>query len=160
MQKGVTLIEMLVVVTIVAILASAVMPLSRMTVKRTKEIVLRGNLRSLRKAIDDFKWDCDNKKLSTVEGYCKSEQNNYPETLEQLTEPLKMAGAVDKTKKYLRRIPRDTMMPLDAPDKPNNWGLRSYSDQPDSTEWGGGNIYDVYSKSDAISLDGSKYNTW
>lgn len=160
MQKGVTLIEMLVVVAIVAILASAVMPLSRMTVMRTKEIVLRGNLRTLRKAIDDFKWDCDNKKLSTVEGYCKSEQNNYPETLEQLTEPLKMAGAVDKTKKYLRRIPRDMMMPLDAPDKPNNWGLRSYSDQPDSTEWGGGNVYDVYSKSDAISLDGSKYNTW
>ena len=160
MQKGVTLIEMLVVVAIVAILASAVMPLSRMTVKRTKEIVLRGNLRVLRKAIDDFKWDCDNKKLSTVEGYCKAEQNNYPETLEQLTEPLKMAGTVDKTKKYLRRIPRDIMMPLESPDKPNNWGLRSYSDQPDSTEWGGGNVYDVYSKSEAISLDGSKYITW
>jgi len=160
MQKGVTLIEMLVVVAIVAILASAVMPLSRMTVKRTKEIVLRGNLRVLRKAIDDFKWDCDNKKLSTVEGYCKAEQNNYPETLEQLTEPLKMAGTVDKTKKYLRRIPRDIMMPLESPDKPNNWGLRSYSDQPDSTEWGGGNVYDVYSKSEAISLDGSKYTTW
>jgi len=160
MQKGVTLIEMLVVVVIVAILASAVMPLSRMTVKRTKEIVLRGNLRVLRKAIDDFKWDCDNKKLSTVEGYCKSEQNNYPETLELLTEPVKLAGAVDKTKKYLRRIPRDVLMPLESPDKPNNWGLRSYSDAPDSTEWGGGNVYDVYSKSDAISLDGSKYNTW
>ena len=160
MQRGVTLIEMLVVVVIVAILASAVMPLSRMTVKRTKEIVLRGNLRVLRKAIDDFKWDCDNKKLSTVEGYCKSEQNNYPETLELLTEPVKLAGAVDKTKKYLRRIPRDVLMPLESPDKPNNWGLRSYSDAPDSTEWGGGNVYDVYSKSDAISLDGSKYNTW
>jgi len=160
MQKGVTLIEMLVVVAIVSILASAVIPLSRMTVKRTREIVLRGNLRELRKAIDAFKWDCDNKKLSTIEGYCKTEQNNYPETLEQLTEPLKMAGAVDKTKKYLRRIPRDAMMPLDSPNNPNNWGLRSYADQPDSSQWGGGNVYDVYSKSDALSLDESKYNTW
>ena len=160
MQKGVTLIEMLVVVAIVTILASAVMPLSRMTVKRTKEIVLRGNLRVLRKAIDDFKWDCDNKKLSTVEGYCKADQNNYPESLEQLTEPVKMAGALDKTKKYLRRIPRDTMMPLESSDKTNNWGLRSYSDLPDSTEWGGGNVYDVFSKNQSISLDGSKYNTW
>lgn len=160
MQKGVTLIEMLVVVAIVAILASAAAPLSRMTVKRTKEIVLRGDLRLLRKAIDDFKWDCDNKKLSTVDGYCKSEQNNYPESLELLTEPVKLAGAVDKTKKYLRRIPRDIMMPLESSDKPNNWGLRSYGDPPDSTEWGGGNVFDVYSKSDAISLDGSKYSTW
>ena len=160
MQKGVTLIEMLVVVAIVGILASALMPLSRMTVKRTKEIVLRSNLRVLRKAIDDFKWDCDNKKLSTLDAYCQSDQNNYPATLELLTEPVKMAGAVDKTKKYLRRIPRDTMMPPESPDSRTTWGLRSYSDPPDSTEWGGGNVYDVYSKSDGISLDGSKYNTW
>lgn len=160
MQKGITLVEMLVVIAIVGILATAAMPLSRMTAKRAKEIELRGNLRVLRTAIDDFKKDCEAKKLSTIEGYCKTEQNNYPESLEQLTEPLKLSGPEDKTKKYLRRIPRDPMTALEAPDKPNNWGLRSYSDQPDSTQWGGGNAYDVYSKSEAISLDGSKYNTW
>jgi general secretion pathway protein G len=48
----------------------------------------------------------------------------------------------------------------DTPDNPNNWGLRSYSDANDSMEWGGGNVYDVYSKSEAIAIDGSKYNTW
>jgi general secretion pathway protein G len=52
------------------------------------------------------------------------------------------------------------MTPLDSPDKPNNWGLRSHGDQPDSTYWGGGDVYDVYSKSEAMALDGSKYNTW
>lgn len=159
-EDGITLIELLVVIAIVAILASAAMPLSRMTVKRAKEIELRGSLRILRTAIDEFKRDCDNKKLSTIEGYCKSEQNNYPESLEQLTEPLKMAGAVDKTKKYLRRIPRDPMTAPDSSDKQDIWGLRSYGDPPDSTQWGGGNVYDVYSKSEAVSLDGSKYNTW
>ena len=148
------------VIAIVAILASAAMPLSRMTVKRVKEMELRQNLRITRMAIDEFKRDCDNKKLSTIEGYCKSEQNNYPETLEQLTEPLKLAGAVDKTKKYLRRIPPDPMIQLESPGNQNNWGMRSYGDQPDSTQWGGGNVYDVYSKSDAVSLDGSKYSTW
>jgi general secretion pathway protein G len=160
MQKGVTLIELLVVIAIMAILASAAMPLSRMTVKRAKEIELRGDLRILRKAIDDFKADCENKKLSTIEGYCKADQNNYPESLEQLTQPLKLAGAEDKTKKYLRRIPRDPMTELDSAGNPNNWGLRSYEDEPDSTQWGGGDVFDVYSKSDKTALDGSKYSTW
>jgi len=159
-RDGITLIELLVVIAIVGILATAAMPLSRMTVRRAKEIELRTNLRVLRTAIDEFKKDCDEKKLSTVEGYCKSEQYNYPETLEQLTEPLELAGAVDKTRKYLRRIPRDPMTALESPDKPNNWGLRSYGDSSESTQWGGGNVYDVYSKSEVISLDGSKFNTW
>lgn len=159
-EKGFTLIELLVVMAIMAILASAAMPLSRMTVKRSREIELRANLRTLRTAIDEFKADCENKKLSTFEGYCKTEQNNYPESLEQLTEPLKMSGAVDKTRKYLRRVPRDPMTELDSPDNPNNWGLRSYSDEPDSTQWGGGNVFDVYSKSEKTALDGSKYSTW
>jgi general secretion pathway protein G len=160
MHKGITLIELLVVIAIVGILAAAALPFSRMTVQRTKEIELRGDLRVLRTAIDAFKMDCDLKKLSAVEGYCKPEQYNYPESLEQLTEPLKLAGAVDTTKKYLRRIPRDPMTALESPDKPNNWGLRSYGDEPDSHDWGGGNVYDVYSKSEANSLDGTKYNTW
>jgi general secretion pathway protein G len=160
MHKGITLIELLVVIAIVGILASAAMPFSRMAVQRTKEIELRGDLRLLRTAIDEFKKDCDTKKLSTVEGYCKPEQYNYPESLEQLTEPLKLAGTADTTRKYLRRIPRDPMTVLESPDKPNNWGLRSYSDQPDSRDWGGGNVYDVYSKSEKVSLDGMQYNAW
>jgi general secretion pathway protein G len=111
-------------------------------------------------AIDAFKKDCDTKKLSTLESYCKADQNNYPETLEQLTEPLKLAGATDKSKKYLRRIPRDPMNAVDSPGNANNWGLRSYGDAPDADQWGGGNVYDVYSKSNAVALDGSKYSTW
>ena len=157
-QQGLTLIELLVVIAIMGILASAAMPLSKMTVKRSKEMELRGNLRTIRTAIDAFKKDCDEKKISS--DYCKTDEYNYPESIELLTQPLKLAGSVDKTKKYLRRIPRDPMAALDSPDNPNNWGLRSYGDEPDSTQWGGGNVFDVYSKSDAVALDGSKYNTW
>ncbi len=155
-QKGLTLIELMVVIVIVSILAAAVMPLSRMTVKRVKETELRSALRTIRSAIDAFNRDCITKKLAPE----NCSKDNYPETLEALTEPLKLAGSVDKTRKYLRRIPRDPMMPLDSPDKTNNWGMRSFSDQPDSSQWGGENVYDVYSKSEKEGLDGSKYNTW
>ncbi len=164
-QKGFTLIELLVVIVIVSILASAAMPLSRMTAKRGREIELRSALRTLRNAIDAFRADClsaagtpNADKLSS--DYCKKEQYYYPESLELLTQPLNLSGTLGRTKKYLRRIPRDPLMPLDAPDNPNNWGLRSYGDAPDSTEWGGGNVFDVYSKSTALAIDGSKYNTW
>ncbi|HYA88995.1 MAG TPA: type II secretion system protein, partial [Nitrospirota bacterium] len=133
-KNGITLIELLVVIAIISILASAAMPLSRMTIKRAKEIELRSNLRLLRTAIDEFKKDCDGKKLSSLEGYCVADQDNYPETLEQLTQPLKLATG--KSKKYLRRIPKDPMTAVESPNKPNNWGLRSYSDAPDSNEWG------------------------
>jgi len=159
-RKGITLIELLVVIAIVSILATAALPLSRMTAKRVREIELRSNLRTVRTAIDAFKKDCETKKLSTLEGYCKADQNNYPESLEMLTQPLKLSGATDKTKKYLRRIPRDNMTAVDSPGNPNNWGLRSYTDEPDSTQWGGGNVYDIYSKSESVGLDGTKYNTW
>lgn len=160
--KGLTLIEMMVVITIVGILAAAAMPVSRMTVKRTRELELRSNLRTIRSAIDAFRKDCvpggSQTKLST--DYCKADQDYYPESLELLTEPLKLGNAVDKTKKYLRRVPRDPMLPPTAADNMNNWGLRSYRDEPDSQEWGGGNVFDVYSKSEAVATDGTKYNTW
>jgi len=159
-KAGITLIELLVVIAIISVLATAALPLSRITVMRAKEIELRTNLRTIRTAIDAFKKDCEDKKLSSLEGYCKADQQNYPESLEQLTEPLNMSGAANKSRKYLRRIPRDPMVKLETPDNANNWGLRSYSDTPDSTQWGGGNVYDVYSKSEAVALDGSKYSTW
>jgi general secretion pathway protein G len=155
-DRGLTLIELLVVIAIISILATAVMPLSRMTVKRIKETELRNDLRVIRSVIDAFNRDCIAKRLST--DYCS--KDSYPESLEILTQPLTLAGSGEKTKKYLRRIPRDPFTPLEAADKPNNWGLRSYSDPPDSTQWGGENVYDVYSKSESVSLDGTKYNSW
>ena len=154
--QGLTLIELLVVIAIVSILAAAVMPLSRMTVKRVKETELRSALRTVRTAIDAFNRDCITNKL--VKDVCS--KDGYPESLEKLTEPLQLQGAGEKTRKYLRRIPRDPMMPLEGQDSMNNWGLRSTTDNPDSTQWGGENVYDLYSRSDAEALDGSKYSSW
>ena len=155
-EGGLTLVELLVVIAVVSILAAAVMPLSRMTVKRVKETELRSALRTVRTAIDAFNRDCITNKL--VKDVCS--KDGYPESLETLTEPLQLQGAGDKKRKYLRRIPRDPMMPLEGQDSMNNWGLRSASDDPDSNQWGGENVYDLYSRSDAEALDGSKYSSW
>jgi general secretion pathway protein G len=155
-DRGITLIELLVVIVIISILASAVMPISRMTVRRVKEIELRSALRAVRSAIDAFNKDCVTKKLTSD----SCTKDNYPETLEVLTEPQRLTGTGDKMKKYLRRIPRDPYsragMEYDEPE----WGLRSTSDLPDSTNWGGENVYDLYTKYDGIASDGTKYNTW
>jgi general secretion pathway protein G len=41
-----------------------------------------------------------------------------------------------------------------------DWQLRSMQDEADTTGWGGQNVFDVHSKSDATALDGSKYSEW
>jgi len=66
---------------------------------------------------------------------------------------LSMSGTPSKVR-YLRKIPMDPMT-----GKPD-WGLRSVQDDPDSTSWGGSNVFDVYSQSQATATDGTKYSDW
>lgn len=153
-SKGLTLIEMVIAMAILAILASAVIPVAEVSVKRTKELELRRSLREIRTAIDEYKADFDKaaaeKKIITA-----VDDTGYPETLEMLVQGNDWGGLYKHKRKYLRRIPKD---PFDK--YGDGWGLRSYEDDPDSTVWGGGNIYDVYSQSYETALDGTPYNTW
>lgn len=153
-KKGFTLIEMLVTMAILAILAAAVVPLAKNTVKREREIGLRRNLRILREAIDSYKKMADEKKFETEE-----ETEGYPPDLETLVRGVEIKvkeGDKETTKivKLLRRIPKDPMT------NSTDWGLRSYQDKPDALSWGRQNVYDVYTKSPGIALDGSKYSEW
>jgi len=162
-QKGFTLIEMIVTFTILAILAAVAIPLARTAVKREKEIELRRNLRTIRDAIDAYKKLADENKIKFEE---KTE--GYPPDLETLVEGIEVSGNTQaditqrnrtqtedtKTMKFLRRIPKDPMT------NSTDWGLRSYQDDPDSESWGGENVYDVYTKSLGIALDGTKYKEW
>jgi len=153
-RNAFTLIEMLVTLTILAILAAAILPLAKNTVKREKEIELRRNLRIIREAIDAYKKLADEKKL-TVE----SESEGYPPDLETLVNGVKVQ-VIEEGKetirivKFLRRIPKDPMT------NSYDWGLRSYQDDSDSNVWGGENVYDVYTKSPGTALDGTKYSKW
>jgi len=146
---GVTLIELIVAMAILTILVSGILPLSVMTYKRTKEIELRQNLRIIRKAIDDYKKMVDDGRIALeVDG------TGYPPDLDTLVEGVDSNDPDPYKLKFLRRIPKDPMT------EDGEWGLRSYTDDPDSDIWGGQDVYDVYSQSEEQALDGTYYRDW
>lgn len=148
-RRGVTLIELIVAMGILSILMSGILPLSVMTYKRSREIELRQNLRLIRNAIDEYKKLSDEGRIPM-----KSRATGYPENLDVLVEGVETADAVPTRIRFLRRIPRDPMT------EEGKWGLRSYTDAPDSDVWGGQDVYDVYSTSDQQALDGTFYRDW
>ena len=152
-SRGFTFVELLVVATLLIILASAAMPLARVTVQRQREAELRRSLREIRTAIDKFKDQADLGNISNTE--IKPGSENYPPNLEVLVEGVNRANDPTGGKlKFLRRIPIDPLT------NSTEWGMRSYQDKPDSTSWGGQNLYDVYTKSEGTALDGTKYKDW
>ena len=150
--SGFTYIELVIATFILAILAAAVVPVAEVTAKRVKEVELRRNLRILRDAIDNFKQSVDLGLIGGSDVELGSE--GYPKDLEMLVEGVSQVGTVDKKLKFLRRIPMDPMT------HSVEWGLRSYQDEPDSTIWGGQNVYDVYTTSRETALDGTNYRDW
>jgi len=136
-----------------AVLATAVLPLSKVTMQRQREATLRRGLRDLRTAIDRYK---DAVTLQQIGGNnVEAGSEGYPPDLETLVEGVERMNDASGTKlKFLRRIPYDPMTQSDE------WGFRSYQDAPDSTTWGGDNVYDVYSMSNATALDGTNYSEW
>lgn len=155
--KGFTLIELIVTVTIVAILASITMPMLQMTVQRSKEAELRANLRQIREAIDNYKKAVD-------AGHIKKniQASAYPPDLAVLVNGVPDEKDVEKKRlKFLRRIPLDPMTKVSRADDalPSNWGLRSYeSDANDPVA--GDNVFDVYSLSTQTGINGVPYAKW
>ncbi len=149
LQRGFSLVEILVVVIIVGILASAVLPMTKVTVKRAKELELHRVLREIRRAIDLHKKMADEKKIEV-----DASSSGYPESLEVLAEGVKLKGGKDQVFKFLRRIPRDPMT------GEREWGMRSSQDDPDSESWGGEDVFDVFTLSEATALDGTYYREW
>ena len=151
--RGFTFIELLIVSTILMIIASAVMPLARVTSQRQKEAELRQALREIRTAIDKYKDAVDQGLIGATE--IKVGTEGYPPELETLVEGVSVANDASGRKlKFLRRVPMDPMT------NSQEWGQRSYQDRPDSVSWGGQNVFDVYTKSTGVALDGTKYKDW
>jgi general secretion pathway protein G len=166
-ESGVTLLELMITLTIVMILASIAMPLSRLSATRTHEIELRQQLRLMRAAIDTFKleWNRDGDVLlgpACVKNKltCKEVTSvyGYPKSLEKLlgiklsSEEATVRGAT--TRRYLRSLPLD---PLTGK---ADWIFRCYKDAPKASSWCGDDIYDVMTQSQDTALDGTKYRDW
>ena len=148
-DSGLSLIEVLVCITVLLILAGAVMPVAKTTLKRQKELELRRDLRMMREAIDLYK-DYSDKGLIEKEGL---DSEGYPPDLETLVKGVPQIGSTKKLK-FMRRIPIDPFTHKDE------WGLRSYQDEADSKSWGRQNVYDVYTEYSGKALDGSNYEDW
>ena len=150
-QSGFTLVELIVVVVVIAVLAGVAIPVAQTSLQRSREVDLRRSLRQLRSAIDEYRDFAREKKISM-----DSDRYFLPEKLEDLVEGIEYKDKQGKRRivRFLRRIPRDPMTGT------LEWGRRSYQDKRDSTDWGGENIWDVYSKSEKKALDGSSYREW
>lgn len=148
-DRGFTVVELAVVCSMIAILTAMAIPIVKYSMKRQNEMELRYDLRMLRDAIDRYKQYADTGLIQVQLG-----SEGYPPDLQALVDGVDLVGQIKKKQKFLRRVPIDPMT------KKAEWGQRSYQDEPDSTSWGGQNVYDVYSLSGARATDGTSYKDW
>ncbi|HYY73100.1 MAG TPA: type II secretion system protein [Candidatus Bathyarchaeia archaeon] len=148
-QAGLTLLELILTCGILLILSSAALPIARYAVVREKEAILRHDLDEIRDAIDRYKDAADHQAIKVEIG-----TEGYPPDLETLVTGVKLGNEGDKKIAFLRKIPIDPMTGK------ADWGLRAVQDDPDSTQWGGKDVFDVYSQSTATAMDGTKYSDW
>lgn len=151
-ERGYTYLELVATAGILLILASGILPLARVTVKRQREIELRRSLRDIREAIDRYKAAVDAGQIGGTDVKLGSE--GYPPTLQTLVVGVNQVGRLDHKLKFLRRVPIDPLT------RTAEWGMRCYQDDPDETSWCGQNVWDVYSPSEGTALDGTKYKEW
>ena len=149
-RRGMSLVELIVAFTILALLTTMALPLARYKVRRDRERELRYALREMRTAIDKYKDLADQGQL----GIQKMDSDGYPESLDALVEGVQLSNTVDKKIRFLRRVPKDPFT------NTFEWGLRSTQDDPKSTSWGGQNVFDVYTKSTEKAGDGTPYSDW
>lgn len=145
-QRGLTLIELIVALTLMSILTGAAIPVVRVVIRRDKERALRAALWEMRDAIDRYKEASDHGLFQI-----KSGSEGYPPDLETLVNGVDVSG---RKIRFLRRVPVD---PLTGN---SDWGLRSMQDDPNSRSWGGQAVFDVYTKAEGAGLDGTKYGEW
>lgn len=149
-ERAFTLVELIAVIGILMVLTMAAMPVERVHAQHMKEMELRQDLREIRTAIDRYKDFADEGLIST-----DPDTLGYPPDLDTLVNGVPLKGQSDDLKyKFLRKIPADPMTGQ------ADWGLRSMQDDPDSTDWGGQNVFNVYSTSQATGLNGTPYSSW
>lgn len=147
--RGFTLVELLAAMVILLLLTSIALPMARVEIQHAREQELRRDLRTMRDAIDRYKDFADRGMIAST-----PDSFNYPPDLDTLVQGVPLKGASEAKYKFLRKIPIDPMTGQ------ADWGLRAMQDDPDSTSWGGSNVFDVYSQSQGTAMDGTQYANW
>ncbi len=145
----------MIVVAIMAVLASSAMPLYELTAQREKEKELRVALRQIREALDAYKRAVGDGRIVR-----KAEESEYPRKLEDLVLGIPDVKDPEKRKIYfLRRLPRDPMAADPGLTDAGTWGKRAYESPADNPQEGD-DVFDVYSRSQQIGLNGIAYDKW
>ena len=154
--RGFTFVELLCTIFLLTILAGVAMPVAYVMEKRARELELRQELRTMRRALDAYHFTVLIFKQQGVELEEGIDAAGWPEELEILVEGVDNVASADsdKTLKFLRRIPKDPMT------GEAEWGMRSAAQDPDDNLWDGTHVFDVYSLADGEGLDGTEYSTW
>lgn len=154
-DKGFTFVELVVTLAIVAVIASAAVPLAELAVQRKKEMELSRSLRLIRTALDQHKLAFDEGRIER-----RADQSGYPPTLDTLVEGVIDAKDPQKRRIYfLRRLPRDPFNDDPSVSAALTWGLRSYASPPDAPA-PGSDVFDVYSRAPGVGLNGVAYRLW
>ena len=154
-NRGFTLVELMIVVAIMAVLASSAMPLYELTAQREKEKELRVALRQIREALDAYKRAVGDGRIAR-----KADESEYPRKLEDLVAGVPDAKDPEKRKIYfLRRLPRDPMSDDLSLSDADTWGKRAYESPPENPQ-AGDDVFDIYSRSQQIGLNGIAYDRW
>jgi general secretion pathway protein G len=148
-EAGMTLLELIITCAILLVLSSAALPIAKYSIVRRKETELRHDLREMRDAIDRYKDAADRNQIRVEIG-----SEGYPPDLETLVTGVQLGTSSDKKIRFLRKVPVDPITGR------AEWGLRAVQDDPNSTSWGGKNVFDVYSKSMGTAQDGTRYSDW
>ena len=155
-NRGFTLIEMVITVTIVGLLATVAFPMAELAVQRNKEREFREDLQQIRTAIDAYKQAADEGRM-----IIDAKKTAYPPTLQVLVDGVSDAKSPNKDQKiyFLRRIPRDPFSTDFSLTPDATWGKRSYASPPDNPQEGD-DVYDVYTLSTGVGLNGVPYREW
>lgn len=154
--RAFTILELMITVAIISLLATAVVPSAQLMYQRHREIELRAALRTIRGAIDAYKgaWDAGRIKR-------QADKTGYPPDLRALVDGVDDAGSAKQGVKiyFLRRLPRDPFWPDATAPAAETWGLRSYASPPEDPQ-AGDDVFDVFSRSSRLGLNGVPYHDW
>lgn len=156
-QKGLTLVELLVTLALVGIAAAVVLPFGAMMETRAKEAELRVALRTIRKALDDYKAAADAGLIDKPTG-----SSGYPPNLDVLATGVPRSAATGLGSLpfvFLRQVPRNPFYPDRAAPAADSWNLRAYGAAAGDFRTGR-DVFDISPRTDRAALDGTQLSDW